>query len=134
MGTLSLIIGLIVFAVALFPNLGYFIIIPAIAGLIIGLCKVCRDGYCPWGMSGIVLNVFSVILALFWTAIISVSSTEMMEDAIREIQERPDVMQIFYPVAPQQHSVQKALQEKQSAPAENSPADKAKVSAPQSKN
>lgn len=128
MGTTSLIIGLIVLAVALFPNLGYFILIPAIAGLIIGLCKICRDGYCPWGMSGIVLNVFSLILALFWTAIISVSSTEMMEEAIREIQDRPEVMQIFYPVVPPQNSAKKTLQEKSSspepAPAQTAPAQK----------
>ena len=116
MGTISLIIGLIVFAVALFPNLGYFIVIPAVAGLIIGLCKICRDGYCPWGMSGIVLNAFSLVLALFWTGLISMSSTEMMEEAIKEIQDRPEVMQIFYPVVPLQNHTKKVLNEKPAEP------------------
>lgn len=125
MGTISLIIGLIVFAVALFPNLGYFIVIPAVAGLIIGLCKICRDGYCPWGMSGVVLNAFSLVLALFWTGLISMSSTEMMEEAIKEIQDRPEVMQIFYPVVPPQNPAKKVLNDK---PAEQPqpPAEKTK--------
>ena len=104
MGTTSLIIGLIVLAVALFPNLGYFILIPALAGLIIGICKIIRDGYCPWGVSGVILNAFAILLALFWTALISMSTTEMMEEAVREIQERPEVLQVFYPVVPPQHS------------------------------
>lgn len=120
MGTISLIIGLIVFAVALFPNLGYFILIPAVAGLIIGLCKICRDGYCPWGMSGVVLNSFSLLLALFWTGLISINSGEMIEEAIHEMHDRPEVMQIFYPVVPPHNSAKKALKEKNAEP----PADK----------
>ena len=100
MGTFSIIVGLIVFAVALFPNLGYFILIPAAAGLIIGVCKLVRDGYCPWGISGVILNGMAIILAFFWTGLISMSTTEMMEDAIREMENRPEVLQVFYPVVP----------------------------------
>ena len=100
MGTTSLIIGLIVMAVALFPNLGYFILVPAFVGLIIGACKVIRDGYCPWAISGIFLNAGSILLAFFWTAIISMSTTAMMEEAVREMQDRPEVLQVFYPIAP----------------------------------
>ena len=111
MGTLSLIIGLIVFAVALFPNLGYFILIPAIAGLIIGMCKIVRDGYCPWGISGIVLNAFSIVLALFWTGLLAISTNEMLDEAIQEISERPEVLQVFYPVVPPQHPAKKVLPE-----------------------
>lgn len=107
MGTISLIVGLIVFAVALFPNLGYFILIPAVAGLIIGVCKVVRDGYCPWGISGIILNGFSLALALFWTGLISMTTTEMMEEAVREIQERPEILQVFYPVVPPKNPTEK---------------------------
>lgn len=128
MGTFSIIVGLIVFAVALFPNLGYFILIPAAAGLIIGVCKLVRDGYCPWGISGVILNSMAVLLAFFWTGLISMSTTEMMEEAVREIQERPEVLQVFYPVVPPQHPAKKALQqqpqtqEKTPAPAEKQPA------------
>ena len=109
MGTVSIIIGLIVFAIALFPNLGYFIMIPAAVGLILGLCKLVRDGYCPWSLSGIVLNGMAILLAFFWTGLISLSTTDMMEDAIRDIQSRPDVMQIFYPIIPDNHPAKKAL-------------------------
>ena len=125
MGTTSLIIGLIVLAVALFPNLGYFILIPALAGLIIGICKIIRDGYCPWGVSGVILNAFAILLALFWTAIISMSTTEMMEEAVREIQERPEVLQVFYPVVPPQHSAKKVIKEQ--------PAEAAKGNVPAAK-
>ena len=113
MGTTSLIIGLIVFIVALFPNLGYFILIPAVVGLIIGVCKVVRDGYCPWGISGIILNGFAMLIALFWTGLISMTTSEMMEEAVREIQERPEVLQVFYPVVPPQHSAGKIIKEQQ---------------------
>lgn len=109
MGTVSLIIGLIVFAVALFPNLGYFILIPALIGLILALCKLTRDGYCPWSISGTVLNSLALMLAFFWTGLISISTTQMMEEAIRDIQNRPDVMQIFYPVIKDDHPAKKLL-------------------------
>ena len=109
MGTFSIIVGLIVFAVALFPNLGYFILIPAAAGLIIGVCKLVRDGYCPWGISGVILNGMAIILAFFWTGLISMSTTEMMEDAIREMENRPEVLQVFYPVVPPRQQLKKEM-------------------------
>lgn len=109
MGTFSIIVGLVVFAVALFPNLGYFTLIPAVAGLIIGVCKLVRDGYCPWGIGGVILNSLAMFLAFFWTGLISMSTTEMMEEAIHDLEDRPEILQVFYPVVPPQNSGKKIL-------------------------
>lgn len=121
MGTFSIVVGLIVFAVALFPNLGYFTLIPAAAGLIIGVCKLVRDGYCPWSISGVILNSLAMFLAFFWTALISLSTTEMMEEAIHDMQDRPEILQVFYPVVPPQHSGKKII--KQQPKMQNPPAN-----------
>lgn len=123
MGTVSIIIGLIVFAIALFPNLGYFIMIPAAVGLILGLCKICRDGYCPWGLSGTVLNAMAIVLAFFWTGLISMSTVDFMEDAVRDIQARPDVLQVFYPVIPDNHPAKKSLMQSKQTPAQEKNAE-----------
>lgn len=124
MGTFSIIVGLVVFAVALFPNLGYYTLIPAVAGLIIGVCKLVRDGYCPWGIGGVILNGMALILAFFWTGLISLSTSEMMEEAIQDMQDRPEVLQVFYPVVPPQSSVKKVMKV-QTAKPQNPPADAA---------
>lgn len=115
MGTFSIIVGLIVFAVALFPNLGYFTLIPAAAGLIVGVCKLVRDGYCPWGIGGVILNSLAMFLAFFWTGVISMATSEMMEEAIHEMENRPEVLQVFYPVVPPQNSGRKMIKKQQSA-------------------
>lgn len=121
MGTFSIIVGLIVFAVALFPNLGYFTLIPAVAGLIIGVCKLVRDGYCPWGISGVILNSLAMFLAFFWTGLISMSTTEMMEEAIQDMQDRPEVLQVFYPVVPPQHQGKKVIKQEQPTQTQQTP-------------
>jgi hypothetical protein len=97
MGTLSIIIGMIVFLTALFPYLGYMIIIPAIIGLIVGICKLCRDEFCPMALSGVVLNGFALVLALFWTAILSFATVNVFDDVIMQQPSREHI-KIIYPM------------------------------------
>ena len=110
MGTLSIIIGMIVFLTALFPYLGYMIIIPAAVGLIIGICKLCRDKFCMMAVSGVVLNSLALILALFWTAILSFVSVNVLDDVIMQQPTRENI-KIIYPM--------RIVNEEQSAPADN---------------
>lgn len=109
MGIFSIVVGLIVFAVAMFPNLAYFVLIPAAAGLIIGLCKIARDGYCPWSLAGVVLNSIAMLMAFFWTAIITFTTVEIIEEECRDSQRQPEVLQIFYPVMQDNHPVKKLV-------------------------
>ena len=97
MGTLSIIIGMIVFLTALFPYLGYMIIIPAAVGLIIGICKLCRDEFCIMALSGVVLNGLALVLALFWTAILSFVSVNVIDDVIMSQPTRENI-KIIYPM------------------------------------
>ena len=97
MGTLSIIIGMIVFLTALFPYLGYMIIIPAAVGLIIGICKLCRDEFCMMALSGVVLNGLALVLALFWTAILSFVSVNVIDDVIMSQPTRENI-KIIYPM------------------------------------
>ena len=97
MGTLSIIIGMIVFLTALFPYLGYMIIIPAAVGLIIGICKLCRDKFCMMALSGVVLNGLALILAFFWTAILSFVSVNVIDDVIMSQPTRENI-KIIYPM------------------------------------
>ncbi|MBR7127956.1 MAG: hypothetical protein IKD09_05170 [Lentisphaeria bacterium] len=97
MGTLSIIIGMIVFLTALFPYLGYMIIIPAAVGLIVGICKLCRDDFCMMALSGVVLNSLALILALFWTGILSFVSVNVLDDVIMK-QPVKENIKIIYPM------------------------------------
>ncbi len=97
MGTASIIIGVIVFVTALFPYLGYMIIIPAVVGLIIGIAALQRRSECIMALSGVVLNGFSLVLALFWTGILSFVSVNVLDDVIMQEQPREHI-QIIYPM------------------------------------
>lgn len=91
MGTGSLVIGLIVFAVALFPNLGYFVLIPAALGLILGVSKLARDGYCQMSIAGVILNGLAILLAIFWTAVVSVTAAGEVERFLDRVAPKPAI-------------------------------------------
>jgi hypothetical protein len=87
MGLAAMIIGIIAVVLGFIPFCGYFAILPAIVGLILGIIDVKKKSKAQQpkgiGMAGIVLNAVALIVILLWTLVIgagAVVTSEVIED------------------------------------------------------
>lgn len=74
MGLAAMIIGIIAVVLGFIPFCGYFALLPAIVGLILGIVDVKQKSKAKQpkgqGMAGIVLNAVAIIVILLWTLVI----------------------------------------------------------------
>ena len=87
MGLAAMIIGIIAVVLGFIPFCGYFAILPAIVGLILGILDVKKKSNAQQpkgiGMAGIVLNAVALIVILLWTLVIgagAVVTSDVIED------------------------------------------------------
>ena len=78
MGLAAMIIGIIAVVLGFIPFCGYFALIPAIVGLILGIVDVSKksktQGPTGKGKAGIVLNAVAIIVILLWTLVFAAGS------------------------------------------------------------
>ncbi len=76
----AMIIGIIAVVLGFVPFCGYFALIPAIVGLILGIVDVSRKSKTeqPSGKAkaGIVLNAIAIVVIIVWTVIIAAGVKE----------------------------------------------------------
>ncbi len=96
MGLAAMIIGIIAVVLGFIPFCGYFAILPAIVGLILGIFDVKKKSKAQQpkgkGMAGIVLNAVAIIVILLWTLVFAaggVTTMDMIEDFNAPLIERP---------------------------------------------
>ena len=93
MGLAAMIIGIIAVVLGFIPFCGYFALLPAIVGLILGILDVKKKSKAQQpkgkGMAGIVLNAVALIVILLWTLIFAAGGAAAI-DAMEEI-EGPNV-------------------------------------------
>ncbi len=87
MGIAALVIGIIAVVFGFIPFCGYFALLPAIIGLILGIIDVKNKSKAQQpkgkGMAGIVLNAVALIVILLWTLVFAaggVATMDMIED------------------------------------------------------
>ena len=87
MGLAAMIIGIIAVVLGFIPFCGYFALLPAIVGLILGIVDVKKKSKAQQpkgqGMAGIVLNAVAIIVILLWTLVIgagAVVTSDLIED------------------------------------------------------
>ncbi|MHC4460668.1 MAG: hypothetical protein ACYS6W_03300 [Planctomycetota bacterium] len=92
MGLAAMIIGIIAVVLGFIPFCGYFALLPAIAGLILGIVDVKKKSKAQQpkgqGMAGIVLNAVAIIVILLWTLVFAVGGAATM-DAIEDFNVSP---------------------------------------------
>ncbi len=73
MGIAALVIGIIAVVFGFIPFCGYFALLPAVVGLILGIVDVMKKSKAQQpkgkGMAGIVLNTVAIIVILLWTLV-----------------------------------------------------------------
>lgn len=73
MGLAAMIIGIIAVVLGFIPFCGYFALLPAIVGLILGIVDVKQKSKAKQpkgqGMAGIVLNAVAIVVILVWTLV-----------------------------------------------------------------
>ncbi len=73
MGLAAMIIGIVAVIFGFIPFCGYFALLPAIVGLILGILDVKNKSKAQQpkgtGMAGIVLNAVAIIVILLWTLV-----------------------------------------------------------------
>jgi len=78
MGLAAMIIGIIAVVLGFIPFCGYFALLPAIVGLILGIVDVKQKSKTKQpkgqGMAGIVLNAVAIIVILLWTLVFAAGS------------------------------------------------------------
>jgi len=78
MGLAAMIIGIIAVVLGFIPFCGYFALLPAIVGLILGIVDVKQKSKAQqpkgMGMAGIVLNAVALIVILLWTLVFAAGS------------------------------------------------------------
>lgn len=83
MGLAAMIIGIIAVVLGFIPFCGYFALLPAIVGLILGILDVKQKSKAQQpkgkGMAGIVLNAVAIIVILLWTLIFAVGGAVTMD-------------------------------------------------------
>jgi len=89
MGIAALVIGIIAVVFGFIPFCGYFALLPAIVGLILGIIDVKNKSKAQQpkgkGMAGVVLNAVAIIVILLWTLVIGAgvvvtSELDVIED------------------------------------------------------
>ena len=90
MGLAAMIIGIVAVVFGFIPFCGYFALLPAIIGLILGIVDVKKKSTAKQpkgtGMAGIVLNAVAIIVILLWTLVfaaggaVAIDSIERIED------------------------------------------------------
>jgi len=92
MGLAAMIIGIIAVVLGFIPFCGYFALIPAIVGLILGIVDVTKKSKAQQpkgqGMAGIVLNAVAIIVILLWTLVFATATVTTM-DAIEDFNVPP---------------------------------------------
>jgi len=93
MGLAAMIIGIIAVVLGFIPFCGYFALLPAIVGLILGIVDVKKKSEARQpkgkGMAGIVLNAVAIIVILLWTLLFAAGGVVAI-DTIERI-ESPNV-------------------------------------------
>ena len=83
MGLAAMIIGIIAVVLGFIPFCGYFALLPAIVGLILGIVDVKQKSKAQQpkgqGMAGIVLNAVAIIVILLWTLVFAVGGAVTMD-------------------------------------------------------
>jgi len=83
MGLAAMIIGIIAVVLGFIPFCGYFALLPAIVGLILGIVDVKQKSKAKQpkgqGMAGIVLNAVAIIVILLWTLVFAVGGAVTMD-------------------------------------------------------
>ena len=91
MGLAAMIIGIVAVVLGFIPFCGYFALIPAIVGLVLGIVDVKRKSKTQEpsgkGKAGIVLNAAAIIVILVWTLIIAVAAPTLRESVEKVIED-----------------------------------------------
>ena len=86
----ALIIGIIAVVLGFIPFCGYFALLPAIVGLILGIVDVKKKSKAQQpkgkGIAGIVLNAVAIIVILLWTLVFTAGIT-VATDEIERIED-----------------------------------------------
>jgi len=91
MGLAALIIGIVAVVLGFIPFCGYFALIPAIVGLVLGIVDVKRKSKTQEpsgkGKAGIVLNAAAIIVILVWTLIFAAAAPTIRESIEKAVEE-----------------------------------------------
>lgn len=83
MGLAAMIIGIIAVVLGFIPVCGYFALLPAIVGLILGIVDVKQKSKAQQpkgkGMAGIVLNAVAIVVILVWTLVFATATVTTMD-------------------------------------------------------
>lgn len=83
MGLAAMIIGIIAVVLGFIPFCGYFALLPAIVGLILGIVDVKQKSKVKQpkgqGMVGIALNAVAIIVILLWTLVFAVGGAVTLD-------------------------------------------------------
>ena len=83
MGLAAMIIGIVAVVFGFIPFCGYFALLPAIIGLILGIVDVKNKSKAQQpkgkGMAGIVLNAVAIIVILLWTLVFAAGGAVAIE-------------------------------------------------------
>ena len=90
MGIASLIIGIFSIICGILPFCGFFAVLPAAIGLVLGIVdtviKSKKDTGKGMSIAGIVLNALAIVFILLWLTLFAVSSTVAEENFKEEIE------------------------------------------------
>jgi len=93
MGLAAMIIGIIAVVLGFIPFCGYFALLPAIVGLILGIVDVKQKSKAKQpkgkGMAGIVLNAVAIIVILLWTLVFAVGGAVTIPGVIEDFNVPP---------------------------------------------
>ena len=97
MGLAAMVIGIVAVIFGFIPFCGYFALLPAIVGLILGIIEVKKKSTAKqpkgMGMAGVVLNAVAIIVILLWTLVFAagaVVTIDQIEDFNVPPIERPN--------------------------------------------
>lgn len=83
----ALIIGIIAVVLGFIPFCGYFALLPAIVGLILGIVDVMKKSKAKQpkgkGIAGIVLNAVAIVVILLWTLVIAAGGAVALDEIER---------------------------------------------------
>ena len=83
MGLAAMIIGIVAVVLGFIPFCGYFALLPAIVGLILGIVDVKQKSKAKQpkgqGMVGIALNAVAIIVILLWTLVFAVGGAVTLD-------------------------------------------------------